>query len=75
MARQYKPRSTLLNIYGREMLAKLEKEYPSIIWAITIKHTKPTVVGMREGKDNTLQPVVWGDTYDLIKANLDILLS
>lgn len=75
MARAYKQRATLLNVYGKEMLARLEKEYPSIMWAVTVKQDKPTVVGMKTLEDGALKPIVWGDTYELIKANLDILLS
>jgi hypothetical protein len=75
MARAYKQRATLLNVYGKEMLARLEKEYPDILWAVTVIQDKPTVVGMKVLDDKTLKPIVWGDTYELIKANLDILLS
>lgn len=75
MARAYKQRATLLNVYGKEMLARLEKEYPFIMWAVTVKKDKPTVIGMKTLDDGTLKPIVWGDTYELIKANLDILLS
>lgn len=73
MARAYKTRATLINVYGKELLAKLGKEFPEIVWAITYRYTKPTVVGVMKTESGAYEPVVWGDTYELIRDNLAVL--
>lgn len=64
--KNYKTRATLINKYGKELLAQLKEEYKDIEWYLTLRDGREVCVGVRDGRT-----VVIGATLDVIKDNLE----
>lgn len=62
-----KPRVLLINPSGRKLLDTLEKEYPEYMWSLMLRGAREVCVGMKDGV-----PVIYGNSFDSIKDNLDI---
>lgn len=61
-----KPRVTLINKTGKELIARLSEEYPEYTWVLTMRNQREVCIGMIDSK-----PIAVGADYETIVDNLN----